>query len=330
MIRVATLIAIATWLVAPPAIAQSSAGANWPVRAIRLIVPFPPGNSSDVIARALSDRLAQRLGQPVIVENRAGASGVIGVEAVARAAPDGYTFGIVSLSPMTIVPAVSRKLPYDPLKDLAPITLLAEATMVLVATPSLPARSVQELVALARAEPGKLSYASIGAGTISQMVMESLKLAAKIDIVEIPYKGSAQALTDLLAGQVQVMFDGAGSAVPQVRAGKVRALAVAAPRRSQFLPDVPTIAELGLPGLTDFAVFGWVGAIAPAGTPPPIIARLHETLRGIMREDDVKKRADAVGVEITSLLAPDAFAEFIRADLARWRRVAAAAKIESN
>jgi tripartite-type tricarboxylate transporter receptor subunit TctC len=300
----------------------------WPARTVRLVAPFPPGNSSDVIARAIADKLAQRLGQPVIVENRAGASGVIGTEAVARAAPDGYTIALASLSPITIVPAVSKRVPYDPVKDLQPITLLSEATMVLVATPGFPASDLRSLVALVKANPGRYSYASIGAGTISQMVMESLKAAAGLDIVEIGYKGSAQALTDVLSGQVHLMFDGAGSAVPQYRGGKVKGIAVAARKRSQLVPELPTVMEAGLPGLERFSVFGWVGALAPAGTPQPIVQRLHRELSAIMQEEDVRKRVNAVGLEVTDLLGPEAFAAFVREDLARWTAVAKAAKIE--
>ena len=291
---------------------------NWPAKGIRIIVPFPPGNASDVAARALADRLAQRLGQAVIVENRAGAQGAIGVEAVAKAPPDGHTLLITSLSPLVITPHVSKNLPYDPLRDLAPVARIGWTSMILVAPPSFPANSVQELIAYGRANPGKLSYASLGAGTISMLTMEVFKQATGLDILHVPYKGSAQATTDLIGGQVPLMFDGMTSSYGHVKNGKLKALATSATKRSVLAPEIPTLAESGISGLKDLGVEGWTGMLAPAGTPAAIVERLNAEVNLILEQADFKTRANGQNLDVYTPSSAAQFAAFMRNEHAHW------------
>ena len=291
---------------------------NWPAKGIRIIVPFPPGNASDVAARALADRLAQRLGQAVIVENRAGAQGAIGVEAVAKAPPDGHTLLITSLSPLVITPHVSKNLPYDPLRDLAPVARIGWTSMILVAPPSFPANSVQELIAYGRANPGKLSYASLGAGTISMLTMEVFKQATGLDILHVPYKGSAQATTDLIGGQVPLMFDGMTSSYGHVKNGKLKALATSATKRSVLAPEIPTLAESGISGLKDLGVEGWTGMLAPADTPAAIVERLNAEVNLILEQADFKTRANGQNLDVYAPSSAAQFRAFMRNEHAHW------------
>ncbi len=296
----------------------AAAAQAWPTKAIRIIVPFPPGNASDVAARALADRLAQRLGQSVIVENRAGAQGAIGVEAVAKAPPDGYTLLITSLSPLVITPHVSKNLPYDPLRDLAPVARIGWTSMILVAAPSFPANTVQELIAYGRANPGKLSYASLGAGTISMLTMELFKQATGLDILHVPYKGSAQATTDLIGGQVPLMFDGMTSSYGHVKNGKLKALATSATKRSVLAPEIPTLAESGMTGLKDIGVEGWTGMLAPAGTPPAIVERLNAEVNLILEQADFRTRANGQNLDVYAPASAAQFGAFMRNEHAHW------------
>ena len=295
-----------------------AAAQAWPARSIRIIVPFPPGNAGDVTARAIADRLAQRLGQSVIVENRAGAQGAIGVDAVAKAPPDGYTLLVSSLSPLVITPHVSKSLPYDPLRDLAPVALIGWTGMILVAPLSFPANTVQELVAYGKANPGKLSYASVGAGTISMLTMEVFKQATGLEILHVPYKGSAQATTDLIGGQVPLMFDGMTSSYGHVKNGKLKALAVSAGRRSALAPEVPTLAESGISNLKSIGVEGWTALLAPAGTPAAIIDRLNAEVNLMLEQAEFKARVNGQNLDVYPPSTPAQFAGFMRAEHARW------------
>ena len=247
-------------------LAAAAQGQTYPDRPIRAVVPFPPGNASDLATRTIAEPLAKRLGQPIVVDNRPGAAGTIGADLVAKAKPDGYTL-LGTSSAFSVTPSVYRKLPYDAERDLVPVAPIGWTVMMLVASASFPVNNVQELVALLKADPGKHSYAHLGAGALSQMVMELLKQMAGVDVVGVPYKGSGQALTDLMGGQLPLMFDGLTSANPQVKAGRIKALAVSSKQRTRFAPDVPALAESGVPALKDYDVQAWTGVFAPAGTP---------------------------------------------------------------
>ncbi len=301
---------------------QSAQAQAWPSRPIRLIVTFPPGNGADVIAREIAPMLAQRLGQPVVVENRGGAGGVIGVESIAKSVPDGYTIGMTSLSPVTIMPALQRKLPYDPVKDLAPVTLASYGPMVLLVKKDSPINSVDDLLARARLKPGELTYGSLGTGTISHMVTAAFKSASGAVLTEVPYKGSAQALTDLAGGNITLMFDGVTSAAAQVAAGTVKALGVSSLRRNPLLPDVPTMDESGLAPLKGFEALGWIGMVAPAGVPQAYIDRLQAEMSVVLQAPSVVQRIRATGQTVPDTNTPAQFAAYMQRDLARWTRLA--------
>lgn len=320
-----TALALAAALLAGSAWAQA-----WPAKPIRMIVCFPPGNAADLTARAMGPLLAEKVGQPVIIDNRGGAGGVIGVDAVAKSAPDGYTLGVCSLSPITIIPATRAKMPYDPAKDLQPILLTNKGPLVLVVKRNSPFNSIDDLIAHARANPGKLSYGSLGTGTVSQLATEAFKAAAGLQITEISYKGSAQALTDLIGGHVDLMLDGAATAVAQMNAGTVKGLAVTTLKRSVFAPNVMALDESNLPGLKGFDVFGWVGVFAPAGVPGDVVTRLNRELGLLLREPSVMQRAAAGGQEMSEPNTPAQFRDFIRADLARWTALARKLNIETK
>jgi tripartite-type tricarboxylate transporter receptor subunit TctC len=308
-----------------PALAQTSA---WPTKPIKLVVCFPPGNAADVFARSVGPLLAERLGQSVVVENRGGAGGVIGVDAVVKSPNDGHTIGVCSLSPITIIPAIRKQMPYDAQQDLAPIILSNRGPMVLVVKKDSPFNTLTDLIQHAKAHPGKLSYASLGPGTISQMSTEAFKMAAGIQLTEVSYKGSSQALTDLVGGHVDVMLDGAASAVTQMAAGTVKALAVTTFKRSIYLPDVPAMNESTLPGLKGFDFFGWVGFFAPAGTPPDVVSRLNKEIAQALKHSQVMQRAQATGQEIVEPNTPEQFRDFMKADAARWYSLARKLNIE--
>ena len=295
----------------------------WPTRAVRIIVPSPPGDGSDITARAVADKLQVALGQPFVVENKPGAGGVVGAEQVAHAAPDGYTLVMGNAGSHGINAAVYTQLNYDVVRDFAPVSLIAQSPNVLVANPDAPFRSVRELVDAARAKPGKLDFASGGQGSSAHMSMELFKFLTKTDLNHIPYKGATPALTDIIGGTVPVMFVNLPPALGHIKSGKVRALAVTTARRWPALPDVPTVAESGVDG---FETVAWFGLLAPAGTPPAIVERLAAEVRRIAQLPDVRARIEATGAEAVGS-TPQEFARRIGDDVDKWKRVAGAAKI---
>ena len=300
----------------------TAGAADWPNHPIRLIVSFPPGNSADLVARTFSNLLSQRLGQPVVIENRGGAGGLIGMEALTKAAPDGYTFAVSSLSPITIIPAINKKIPYDPVHGLMPVTLLGAGPMFILVRKDSPINSVQDLITQSRANPEKFTYGSLGPGTISQMSTESFKAASGANLTEISYKGSSQALTDLIGGHITVMIDGAASSAAQINAGTVKALAVTTLKRNSLVPDVITLNETGIPSLKGYDVFGWIGMFAPVGTPAGIVSRMQTVLSEIGKDPSVIQALKTGGLDVPDANTPAQFAEFLAQDLARWTKVA--------
>jgi tripartite-type tricarboxylate transporter receptor subunit TctC len=313
------LFALTTVCAAPATLAQS-----YPTRPIRLVIPFPPAGATDIVGRILAQKLGSALGQPVVVDNKPGAGGTIGTDMVAKATPDGYTILIATASTHSVGPALNAKLPYDTVKDFAPIIQLADAPHVLVVSSVLPYKSVSELIAAARAKPGALNYASSGVGTIVQLTAEEFKLAEKLLITHIPYKGTALAFSDLATGQVTLMFDNIISVQPSIASGKVRALGVTSARRSPLMPNVPTMVEAGVPAMVSEAYFGlW----APAGTPAAVVARLNAEVNKILLTPDMKDqlaRQGAVAVGGT----PQEFSRHIASETAKWTRVVKEAGIK--
>ena len=301
------------------ACASMNAGAQqdhaYPSRAIRLIVPFPPGGGTDIVARSLGTRMGESLGQQFVIDNRGGAGGNIGAELAAKAAPDGYTLFMASAT-QAINVTLYRDLTYDLAKDFVPISLVATLPYTLVCNPGLSVTSVKALVQLTKDKPGQLNYSSAGSGTGTHLAMEMFKTAAGINIVHIPYKGSAPAVTDLLGGQVQLMFGNTATVLPQIKAGRLRALAVTSLKRSPLLPEVATVAESVVPG---FEVTQWYGVLAPARTPPRLIARLHAEIAKATEKPELKDRLHAEGAEATSN-TPQQYTAFIRAEIAKWAK----------
>ena len=307
------------------ALAGFSAGAcaqAWPSKPLRATVAFTAGSATDIIARTLGERLNAQLGQPVVVENRPGASGTIGAAIVARAEPDGYTLLGVA-GGYTITPVVYSKLSYHPVKDFAPISLLVQAPFLLLTHPSLPVKSVKDLLALARAKPGALDCASAGHGTSTHMAFELFKALARVNISHVPYKGTGQSLVDAMSGQVHMLFGNVLSSLPHARAGRLRALAVTTARRSAVLPDLPTIAEAGVPGYENSTWHGW---LAPTGTPPSILGRLNTELVRSTRSPDVVERLAPDGGEPVGS-TPEQFRRHIADELARWGKLVTATGI---
>jgi tripartite-type tricarboxylate transporter receptor subunit TctC len=298
---------------------------TYPSRPIRLVVPFPPGGPTDVLARIVAPRMAERLGQPVVIDNKPGASGMVGADAVAKAAPDGHTL-LVNASIHVINPSLYPKQPYDAIADFAAVSNLADVPLVLAVNPKVPAQSVKELVALARSAKTTLAFASAGNATSQHLSGEAFKVAAGIDMLHVPYKGSAPALTDLIGGQVQLMFDSLPSSMPFVRSGAIRALAVTTPRRSSALPEVPTVAEAGYPG---FSMSTWYGVWAPAGTPGAVVQRLSGDIAAIVRLPDVRAQFEKLGAEPVGNTAAE-FAAFTKAELVKWAAIVkqSGAKVE--
>jgi len=310
------------WLAVSSFVAHGAAAQEYPNRPIRIVVPFAAGGGADFTTRAVAVPLAQVLRQSVVVDNRPGGGGTIGTEVVTSAAPDGYTLVEASATTLAVLP-IMTKVAYDPVRDLAPITLMGAQTHMVTVHPSLPVRSVKELVALAKSRPGALNYASSGNGGPNHLGTELFKMAAGIDMVHVPYKGNGPALVDLVAGQVQVGLPTMATTMPFVRAGRLRALAVTSPKRSAVTPDLPTVAELGFPG---FEVRSWYGLLAPAKTPPAIVQRLQQEIAGVLRRPDVLERFASDGLEPGGI-TPEEFTAFIAAEIKRWGAVVRTAKI---
>ena len=298
----------------------------YPSRPIRLVVPFPPGGSTDILSRALGQKLAEGLGQPVLIDNRPGAGGSIGSEAAAKAAPDGYTLVMGQLGPLAVSPAIYKNLPYDPVKSFAPVSLMAIVPSVLVVNPQVPAASAVELIAYARANPGKLTYGSAGSGSTSHLTTEYFKLATGTDILHVPYKGVGPMLTDLISGQLSMGINGAPAVMAHVNSGRLRALAVTGLTRLPSLPQIPTLDQSGVKG---FDASGWYGIVAPAGTPGAIVAKLNAEIRRIMQTPDLRARLDNEGA-IPAAGSPEEFGAFIASEIARWAAVLKRAGIEAQ
>lgn len=299
-----------------------------PGKTVRLVVPFPPGNASDLQARALAEQM-RKAGQRVAVENRPGASGAIALEHVMRSPADGTTLLVASLSPIVITPAISKSLPYDTVRDFTGVALLGFNDVVLLASPKFEAASVRELVAAARARPGGISYGSIGQGTLAHMVMEHMAARTGIRLQHVPYKGSSQALPDLVAGEVSVMLDGMPQSLPQVEAGRLKALAILGSSRSQFAPAIPTVAESGVPGLQDVNIVGWTGVLAAAATPRAKVVELNAEILKIMAGAEMQAFMKAQRLQIFPPHSADDFARQIRSELESWKEVARAAKVDA-
>jgi tripartite-type tricarboxylate transporter receptor subunit TctC len=298
----------------------------YPTRPVRIIVAFPPGGGTDIVARIISPRLTEMWGQQVIVENRAGASGVIGTEAAARSAPDGHTLFMATMGNVTVNQHLYPKMPVDPLRDLAPLSQVVAVHFVMVAHPSLPARNVKELIALARSKPGQINYSSSGPGGAPHLGMELFKSLAKVNLVHIPYKGSGPSFADLIGGQVSLTSDSLVQALPYIRAERLRALGVLGAKRSPLLPDVPTIAESGVPG---YELTNWFGLLVPAGTARQLITRINGAVVKVLQQPDVRERLVAMGADVVGN-SPEEFGTFMQAESTKWAKVVKDANIRAE
>lgn len=305
-------------------LAQAQEGSAYPLRPVRIIIPYTPGGLVDVFARALGLHLQQRLGQPFIMDNRPGASQAIGLELTAKSPPDGYTLVTGTQAGLVFTTAARASLPYDPVKDFAHITTLFDTPFYLVVHPSLPVHSVQEFIAYAKARPGKLSYASIGVGSGHHLAMELFKMRTGIDVLHVPYKGSPQSMTDLVTGLVQVEFEGPVATLPNIRSGKIRALASSGTGRTRAMPELPTVSEAGVPG---YEIAPWFGLSAPAGVPGPIIERLNREVREMLNAPAERERFAASNIEFLPS-TPDEMAARVRAEIPAWAKVMRAAGIQ--
>lgn len=320
MKRIALALAAGLALCTGPAAAQ----APWPSQPIKWIVPYPPGGSTDMLARLVSHKLGERLGQPVIVENKAGAGGNVGTDFTVKQPADGYTIVMGNIGPISINPALYPDLPYQPQRDLAPVTMLMSVPNLLVVNPALPVRSVQELIAYARKAPEPIGYATPGAGTSLHLAGELFASSAGLRLTHVPYRGSAPGLNDTVAGHVPMMFDNMPSALQLVKAGKLRALAITSAARSPQLPDVPTMAEAGLPG---YEIAGWFGVLAPAATPRPVVERLNKELLAVLAMPDVREQIGAMG-GIIAAEGPAGFGRYIASETEKWGALVRSAQIK--
>jgi tripartite-type tricarboxylate transporter receptor subunit TctC len=291
---------------------------TYPSRSVTIIVPWPPGGPSDIAARPMAKGLQDEIGKPFVIDNRGGAGGNIGSDLVAKASPDGYTLLITSSAPIVINPSIYKSMPFDPSKDLAPVTNLIRVPLVLVVNPSVPAKNLQELIAYIKSKQGQMQYASSGNGTPQHLTAELFKTTAKLDMVHVPYKGSAPAITDLLGGHVPLMFDSTIAILPHIKAGKVKAIAVTAAKRSSQLPDAPTFAEAGMPGFESYA---WYGFFAPSKTPKDVVAKLNAAAVKVMKQPEYQRVLAETGSEFVGD-TPENFAAFVRAEAAKWGKVA--------
>jgi tripartite-type tricarboxylate transporter receptor subunit TctC len=312
VVRLLAPLAVVLSLSAGSALAQS-----YPARPIRLVIPFPAGGATDIVTRAIAVKLADALAQPVVVDNKPGAGGAIGSDLVAKAAPDGYTILLTTTSTHSVGPALNPRLPYNVERDFIPVTHVADATNVLIVSQAVPAKSVRELVALAKAKPGGLAFGSSGTGTIVHLSGELFKSLAGVDLLHVPYKGTQLAIPDVISGQVALIFDNIASALPHVRAGKVRALAVTSAKRSSLLPELPTMIEAGVPGYVSDTYFG---VFTPAGTPREIVTRLNQELNRVIQQPDLRERFANQGIEPVGG-TPEQFAQVIRSETAKWGKV---------
>lgn len=312
-------------LVAALAAATVAAQSGYPSKPVRIIVPSSAGGGTDIAARIIAPRLAERLGQQVVIDNRPGAGTMIGIELASKAAPDGYTL-LLTPSTLALNSAVYKKVPYDPIRDFSPITQIVGSTSIIVVHPSLPVKSIRELISFARGRPGELSYASAGTGTYPHMTMELFNHTAGVKMVHVPYKGTAPGMVDMVAGHVTVMAGTILTAMPQIRAGRLRPLGITSLKRSAAAPNVPTVAEAGLPG---FESLQWYGALAPAQTAPEIVKRLHAEFTHVLALPEVTKRFIADGTDPIGD-TPEQFAAYIRSELVKWAKVAQAAGIKQD
>ena len=307
------------------ALVAGAAAADYPDRPIRLIVPFPPGGSNDVVGRLIAKVLSEKIGQQVFVDNRGGAGSIIGTEALAKAAPDGYTLGIVSIA-FAVNPALHNPLPYDPVKSFEPVSILATGPNVLVVNPDLPVKSVKELIALAKQKPGELNYASAGIGSFQHLGGELFKLDANVDIVHVPYKGGGPAMQDVIAGHVKIMFSSLIQTTPFIKSGQLRPLGTGGTKRSPVLPDVPTIAEAGVPG---YNATNWWGVLAPAGTPKPILDKLYNNIQLALQSPEIQQQFAREGAEVVTM-TPAEFQDFIKSEIDKWGHVVKAGNIKAK
>jgi tripartite-type tricarboxylate transporter receptor subunit TctC len=301
-----------------------AAFAQYPNKPIRLIVPFPPGGSNDIMARMMATQLGEKLGQSVVIENKGGAGGILGTEFVAKAAPDGYTVLLISIA-YAFAPALYKTLPYDPLTALAPITIVGRGPSALVVHPSVPANTVQELIALAKKNPGKLNYASAGVGSFQHLSCALFVSQAGIDVVHVPYKGGGPAMADVMGGQAQIVMPSLIQVVPHIKSGRLKALGTSGTKRSTILPDVPTIAET-LPG---YESQNWWGLMVPAATPKPIVDRLYTATSEVLQSRETAKRMETEGAETVRMTPPE-FGRFIAAELTKWGKVAREVGIQAE
>jgi len=311
-------------LIALLSFAGHAAAQQYPARPIRMIVGFPPGGGTDIIGRIVAQKLSESLGQQIVVENRGGATGMLGAELAAKAPPDGYTIMMAHIAAISILPSLYVKMAYDSAKDFAPITLAAIGPNLLVVHPSVPAKNVRELIALAKARPGQLQYASPGSGSVQHLSGELFKLQAKVDMLHVPYKGSGQSIVDLIAGHVHLDFDSVPPVLPHVRSGRLRALAVTSEKRFSILPDIPTVTEGGVPG---FDMSTWWGLVAPAAVSKDIIGRLQGETVKLLRQNEVKEKIAFAGADTVGN-TPDQFGAFIRSETAKYARIVKDADIK--
>ena len=292
-------------------------GQSYPSKPVRIVAPFAPGSTIDIIGRIVAPKLSEALGQPVLVDNRAGAGGMLGMDAVAKAPPDGHTVAIGALGPLAMNPALYTKTPFDPVRDFAAVSLLATGPVAIAVHPSVPAKNVKELVELAKRQPGQLNFGSPGVGTSPHLTGELVKMLTGADIVHVPYKGNAEALIDLVSGRVSIVFTGVPPVVPLLKAGRVRLLATTGRQRTAQLPDVPTIAEAGLPAAQ---VLIWYGVVAPIATPKEVVARLNREIVRVMQAPDIREKFSQQGID-PETSTPEQFAQLIREEYARWTKV---------
>ncbi len=310
-------LAICSSLVVSVACTLPACAQGYPDKSIRLVVPYPPGGTADLLARLISQGLGEGLKQPIVVDNRGGAGGNIAAEHVARAPADGYTLLFGNVAVFSINPALYKKVPFDPIRDFAPISLVASVPQILLVHPTMPANSVKELIDHARSNPGTLNYASGGIGSATQLAVELIKTSAQVDIVHVPFKGSGPGLAALAGGQVSMMIENVPTALPFVRSGKLRALAITTAQRSPLVSNLPTLAESGFPG---YDLSAWFGIQAPAGTPAPIVARLNQEIVKAVQSPQTKERLSALGADPVAN-TPEAFAVFIKNELGKWAAI---------